>query len=87
MTYSTPAYLLKAGQGVSCLFFFFLGALDSAEAPFDNPETLDDTTGPALFRPEASISLFLALNCPSYLFFLLHSCSILFHIALFTSDI
>ena len=58
-----------------CLFFFFfVGALVSAETlPWDNPETLDMTTGS--FRPEASISFFLASSCASSSFLSFRSCS------------
>ena len=75
VTYSTPACLVGAGQGVSCLFFFFfVEALVSAEAPpWDNPETLDAAIGP--FRPEASNSFFLASSCASSSFLLFRSCS------------
>ena len=81
MTYSTPGSLLNAGQGVSSVYFFFLGALDSAEALIDNPETPDNTTG-----PEASISLFLASSCGSSSVFFLSSCSKC-HIPPSTSDL
>ena len=85
MTYSTPVPLVGAGQGVSFAYFFFflLGVPGSAEAPFDNPETLDGTTGMRL-RPKASNSFFMSLSCVSSYFIPLGSCSNL-QISAFTS--
>ena len=74
MTYSTPALLVRAGQGVFLFFFFFffLGALGSAEAPMDIPGALADTSGA---KPEASNISFLASSCASSSFLLWSSCS------------
>ena len=68
MTYSTPALLVRAGQGVffCFFFFFFLGALGSPEAPMDIAEALTDTSGA---KPEASNISFLASSCASSSFF------------------
>ena len=60
MTCSTLATLLRTGQGISFVnLSFFLGALVSAEAPQDYPETLEATTRQALPTPEASSLPFL----------------------------
>ena len=64
MTYSTTASLVRAGQGVSCLLFFFLlSELGPAEAPLDNPETLEATTRPGPARPGPSNLPFSSLSC------------------------
>ena len=79
MTYRTPVPLVDRPGCLFCFFFFFFsGALVSAETPpWENPETLDVTIEP--FRPEASNSFFLASSCASS-FLPFRSCSN-FHIS------
>ena len=66
MTYITPVPLSRAGQGVSSAysFLFFLGALGPAEAPLDDPETLEATPRPAPLRPE---TFNLSFSSPNWL--------------------